>query len=191
MRLAPLPAARSIDALRPARQIAGDLAPTVSTPSTNPTTNPPAAKVYTSRVVIAGLLVPAVLAVLLFTWWPRPTSTRQTAVPLPPGAGAAPGTRVLGVLELGAPLGWVHLGDYRNARWVTRNFSGWREGLPVVGTAISPLERAKVRGGAPDAQGRLASVTGHVAPTDTLAIVLLRVPNDGEGAVWARVASSR
>lgn len=153
-------------------------------------TDRPTAKVYSSWVVIAGLLVPAVLAVLLFTWWPRPTSSRQNAVPLPPGAGAAEGTHVLGVLELGAPLGWVLLGDYRNARWVTRNFGGWGDGLPVVGTAISPLERASVRGGAPDAQGRLASVTGHVDPSDTLAVVLLRVPDDG-GMVWARVASSR
>jgi hypothetical protein len=97
---------------------------------------------------------------------------------------------VLGVLELGPPLGWVYLGDYRNARWVTRNFGGWGEGLPAAGTAVSPLERASVRGGAPDAAGRLATVTGHVDPSDRLAILVLRVPDDG-GAVWARVASGR
>jgi hypothetical protein len=157
----------------------------VSTPP-----NPPTFKVHSSRVVIAGLMVPAVLAVLLFSWWERPQAARPRVAPQLPGAAAAEGTRVLGVLELGAPRGWVHLGDYRNARWVTRNFGGWREGLPPAGAAIQALEPAKLRGGPPDEAGRLASATGSIAAGETLAILVLRAPEDG-GAVWARVASPR
>jgi hypothetical protein len=47
-----------------------------------------------------------------------------------------------------------------------------------------------VREGPPDGTGKPAAARGSVRGGETLAIVQLRVPDDG-GSVWANVASPR